>query len=422
MANDNLNNPPVKGDDLLAYLNNELSKPNKHKLEGQMLEDEFLADAAEGLGMVKNKAALTANIAAINAGISSSLNKKAATGSRSFLSVVGNTVAIAASVTLLVVAAYFISQYSSDTNMDAHKSVADNQKINSQPQFAPLNDGSVVSEESSTKADSIKTLSESPAKNTAANKYIWTPLAITSDEGNLSEDAVEEPTVGYSTNASNTVEMPSAPVTPDIDLSKYGPASNNAYNNDYKSISQISTVTGAKEKAKPEKKNKTRNEEELIDNSPGVYMDGILIKKDDDDKDRTENTNLTRSTLSDKKAPTTTESTGKAMDLYKNGDYRGALNELDVILKKDPTNVKALYYSGMANKYLGKETKALDFYSKVTKGTPLYENAQWEKAQIYKSQKNNAQAIIALQEVVNFNGTLKTRAQNMIKELGGTNK
>jgi tetratricopeptide (TPR) repeat protein len=110
------------------------------------------------------------------------------------------------------------------------------------------------------------------------------------------------------------------------------------------------------------------------------------------------------------------------MDLYKNGDYRGAINELEGILKKDPTNVKALYYSGMANKYMGKESKALDFYNKVPKNNPLYENAQWEIAQIYKSKKNNAQAITALQEVVNYNGTLKVRAQNMIKELGGTIK
>lgn len=420
MANDNLNNQPVKGDDLLAYLNKELSKADKHKLEGQMLEDEFLADAAEGLGMVKNKAALATNIAAINASLSTSLNKTAAAGTRSFLSVVGNTAAIAASVTLLVVAAYFLSKYSSGTNMEAHKSVADNPKVNSQPQFAPLNDGSVVSEESSANADSVINPLEKPVKNITANKYIWTPNIIGTDEADLSEDVTMEPTVGSATNATNTVEMPIAPVASDIDLSKYGPASNNAYNNDYKSINQFSTVSGTKEKAKPEKKNKNRSEDVITDNAPGVYMDGILIKKDNDDKDVADSP--TRSVLNDKKAPPTNDATTKAMDLYKNGDYRGAINELDYILKEDPTNVKALYYSGMANKYLGKESKALNFYSKVPKNNPLYENAQWEKAQIYKSQKNNAQAITALQEVVNFNGTLKIRAQNMIKELGGTNK
>ena len=419
MANDNLNNPPVKGDDLLSYLNNELSKADKHKLEGKMLEDEFLADAAEGLGMVKNKTDMAASIAAINAGISSSLNKTAA-APRSFLSVIGNTAAIAASVALLVVAAYFLSQYTSDTNMEAQKSVADNQKNNSQPQFAPLNDGSVISEESPAKADSISTPSESPAKNIGANKYIWAPKAIASDEGNVSEDVVMEPNVGNATNATNTVEMPVAPASPDFDLSKYGPASNNAYNNDYKNINQFSTVTGSKEKTKPEKKNKYRSEEGSTDNAPGVYMDGILIKKDNDDKDIADSP--TRSVLYDKEAPAGTDATAKAMDLYKNGDYRGAINELEGILKKDPTNVKALYYSGMANKYMGKESKALDFYNKVPKNNPLYENAQWEIAQIYKSKKNNAQAITALQEVVNYNGTLKVRAQNMIKELGGTIK
>ncbi|UPT66244.1 MAG: hypothetical protein M0D57_17450 [Sphingobacteriales bacterium JAD_PAG50586_3] len=71
----------------------------------------------------------------------------------------------------------------------------------------------------------------------------------------------------------------------------------------------------------------------------------------------------------------------------------------------------------MANKYLGRESKALDFYNKVPAGTTYYENAQWEKAQILKSQKKADQAILALQEVVRLNGPLKSRAENLIKEL-----
>jgi tetratricopeptide (TPR) repeat protein len=76
----------------------------------------------------------------------------------------------------------------------------------------------------------------------------------------------------------------------------------------------------------------------------------------------------------------------------------------------------------MANKYLGRESKALDFYNKIPPGNAYYENAQWEKAQILKSQKKIDQAILALQEVVKFNGSLKTRAENLIKELKAPTK
>ncbi|CAF0728787.1 unnamed protein product [Rotaria sordida] len=103
--------------------------------------------------MVKNKAALAANIAAINAGVSSSIKNSTTAPAKSFLSVVGNTAAIAATVALLIGAAYFISQYSSNTNKEL--AVADHKAQPEQPQLAPLSDGSHITEESTVATDSV---------------------------------------------------------------------------------------------------------------------------------------------------------------------------------------------------------------------------------------------------------------------------
>lgn len=421
MANNNINKPPVEGDSLLSYLNNKLSKADKHKLEEQMLEDEFLADAAEGLGMVKDKAALAANIAAINAGVSSSIKSSTTAPAKSFLSVVGNTAAIAATITLLIGAAYFISQYSSNSNKEL--AVADHKSQPTQPQLAPLNDGSHPPvEENMVATDSVA----APANNGKVfapntNYYKYTPIT-----SNYDESPMEDVSVGDQTKDIKVVDMPAKVAEPDLDLSMYGPASNNA------NISQGSTTkynlkttagNDRLEKNKNEKKYKARTEDANTDNdAPGVYMDGILIKKENDDKVTTQTTSPTRATVSGKKDATPAEIGDKALNYYKNGDYKSALGELEDLLKKEPGNMKAIYYSGMANKYLGRESKALDFYNKIPPGNAYYENAQWEKAQILKSQKKIDQAILALQEVVKFNGSLKTRAENLIKELKAPTK
>jgi hypothetical protein len=421
MANNNINKPPVEGDSLLSYLNNKLSKADKHKLEEQMLEDEFLADAAEGLGMVKDKAALAANIAAINAGVSSSIKSSTTAPAKPFLSVVGNTAAIAATITLLIGAAYFISQYSSNSNKEL--AVADHKAAPQQPQLAPLNDGSQpLAEENMVATDSVAAPeNEGKAFSPAVNYYKYTPITSNYDEAAPSEDIA----VGDQTKDLRVVDMPAKVAEPDFDISMYGPASNNA------NISQgsttkynLKTTAGNErlEKNKNEKKYKARTEDANTDDAPGVYMDGILIKKENDDKVTTQTTSPTRATVTGKKDATSSEITDKALNYYKNGDYKNALGELEDLLKKEPGNMKAIYYSGMANKYLGRESKALDFYNKVPAGNAYYENAQWEKAQILKSQKKTDQAILALQEVVKLNGLLKTRAESLIKELKAPTK
>ncbi|UPT66243.1 MAG: hypothetical protein M0D57_17445 [Sphingobacteriales bacterium JAD_PAG50586_3] len=341
MANNNINKPPVEGDSLLSYLNNELNKADKHKLEEQMLEDEFLADAAEGLGMVKNKAALAANIAAINAGVSSSLKSSTtAAPAKSFLSVIGNTAAIAATIALLVGAAYFISQYSA-TNSAKETTVVDNKVAPQQPQFAPLNDGSNPTIEESPAADSLSTATTATENNKVfapnANYYKYTPV-VTNDVYDADEAApAENIPVGNGTKDMFVAEPAKKLAQEDIDISMYGPASNNNFNQAPVKLSTKTTSNDRLEKSKKESKLKSRNEDVSSgDDAPGVYMDGILIKKDNDDKSvTTQASNPTRATVTGKKESTPSEITDKALNYYKNGDYKGALGELEILLKKE---------------------------------------------------------------------------------------
>src|SRR4051812_26993591 len=69
-------NKDIPQDKLLEYLSNKLSQNEQHDLEKQMMNDDFLSDAVEGLEQIENKKDISEYILQLNADLKTQLDKK----------------------------------------------------------------------------------------------------------------------------------------------------------------------------------------------------------------------------------------------------------------------------------------------------------------------------------------------------------
>lgn len=69
-------NKDVDQEELLQYLNSNLTAEEQHKLETQLNEDEFLNDAAEGLAQLAHTNELPTIVQQLNAGLKATLEQK----------------------------------------------------------------------------------------------------------------------------------------------------------------------------------------------------------------------------------------------------------------------------------------------------------------------------------------------------------
>ena len=75
----NLNNEAGQ-EKLLEYLNKQLDEAGRHEFEKQLLDDEFMNDAVEGLNLIKDKSEIPVTLEQLNRGLKNQLaarkNKK----------------------------------------------------------------------------------------------------------------------------------------------------------------------------------------------------------------------------------------------------------------------------------------------------------------------------------------------------------
>lgn len=446
MADNNKNsNPeglPPDSDLLLTYLKREMSNAEKHELEKRMLADDFMADAAEGLSAVNNPAVLTALTADITAKFGPGSGPAQGKAHRSPLAVVGNTLAVAASVALLIVAGYFIS-LSIGKNKATEVAMADKKMVQQEEVQAPAVTESLAAAdtvaataldaEGETRED--RTVNK-PSYEQAVMKYRAPQVVAEEDleeaplaaDYNL-QDATIQPAEGNAAPViGNTTSNGS---TANWDLSMYGPASNN--NNNY-SYTPISTAKGKKAKTKAEAKADTiadqwgnRTAVAKDEDVPGYYVNGTLIRTEKEpgyDKvteTKTTTANNTESVNTPAKAPVSNKPENKnltkGLEKYSRGDYKGAIADLEDALKKEPNNYKAQYSLGMAYKNTNKPDMAIARFNSIPAASPYYENALWEKANLYLEKDKDDMAVATLKSIIKLNGTYKVQAQKMLKKL-----
>ena len=94
----------------------------------------------------------------------------------------------------------------------------------------------------------------------------------------------------------------------------------------------------------------------------------------------------------------------KGVSKYVNGDYWSAIKSFNRLLKKDPTNVDALIYRGLAYLDLKKYTKAIENFKNATKANPKHYKAFNSMGLAYeKLNKNYNIAINSFRKSINAN-------------------
>ena len=93
---------------LLAYLQGQLSKKEAHDLEGQLLNDDFASDAAEGLDAIKDKQQIQNLVDQLNRDLKKKTESKKAFRRKLQLKLDPNLIIAIVVILLLIVLSYVI--------------------------------------------------------------------------------------------------------------------------------------------------------------------------------------------------------------------------------------------------------------------------------------------------------------------------
>ena len=101
-------NPDIDQEILMQYLQGKLSAPEQHELEKKLMENDFAADALEGLQEFKNKKNISTLVDQLNADLKKRTEKKKRFKQKLKLDLDSNLVIAVVIILLLMVISYFI--------------------------------------------------------------------------------------------------------------------------------------------------------------------------------------------------------------------------------------------------------------------------------------------------------------------------
>ena len=107
-----------------------------------------------------------------------------------------------------------------------------------------------------------------------------------------------------------------------------------------------------------------------------------------------------------------------AIDLYQDQKYNDAITEFNVVLKSDPSNATANFYSGVSALAVNNADEALGYFKKTdNKSNRYYEATLWYQALAYLKKDQKKEAKNLLEKVVKQNGEHKSQAEELLKSL-----
>lgn len=101
-------NPDIDQETLLQYLQGKLSAQEQYDLEKQMMDNDFAADALEGLQNIKDKKNIAALVDQLNYGLKKRTEKKKRFKEKLRLKFDANLIIVAVIILLLIILSYFI--------------------------------------------------------------------------------------------------------------------------------------------------------------------------------------------------------------------------------------------------------------------------------------------------------------------------
>jgi tetratricopeptide (TPR) repeat protein len=108
----------------------------------------------------------------------------------------------------------------------------------------------------------------------------------------------------------------------------------------------------------------------------------------------------------------------KAMILYENKNYAGAIGGLNSYLHQHPDQYELKLYRGIANMQLDSINRAIeDLESVIENNRRLVDQAQWYLALVYLKDKNVSEASKILKAIAEKENTYSNQAQNILNKL-----
>ncbi|HEY6956803.1 MAG TPA: hypothetical protein VI385_16240 [Flavisolibacter sp.] len=101
-------NPDIDQEILMQYLQGKLSASEQHELEKKMLDNDFAADALEGLEEFKNKKKISALVDQLNADLKRRTEKKKRFRQKLKLDLDSTLVIAVVIILLLIIISYFV--------------------------------------------------------------------------------------------------------------------------------------------------------------------------------------------------------------------------------------------------------------------------------------------------------------------------
>jgi hypothetical protein len=402
----------INNDILLRYIHGTASEAEKALIDSTMKEDEFLQDAIEGLKLSSNPLLITNAVATINNSIcvksgyiipkSGAGIKLPALSTKAIMSIASSIVIIAGTYLLantLIKNKSKIAQNKIEAEAPKEENkeiILSNEVVTITKDEAPTISPTTTNSELNVNNNPIGTLNNTDEKSIESNgtasdaistnqnsTYTWTlPTAVNKNnetanrktiKGQIVDSKTKTPISGVNVIAGNTTTLSSQngyyeiavdDANTEIEFSKPN------YKDQAKKInaSNVKTVN--------------------VELNQGFITDVVASE---------ENNKL--ETVKEKAVSDPVEFK-QGLDEYSNQEYDKAIKSFDKVLQKNPNNLEANYYNGLANVSANKNTKALGYFNKVIKSNNKYtDDAKWQKAQILLQQNNNTEAKAVLEDL-----------------------
>jgi hypothetical protein len=108
----------------------------------------------------------------------------------------------------------------------------------------------------------------------------------------------------------------------------------------------------------------------------------------------------------------------RGMAYYGSERYAEALAEFQLVLKEDPSNATANFYSGVSALALDDPKKAISYFKETdNRNNQYYEATLWYEALANVKLGNKKEATRLLEKIIGLNGQYKSQAEQTLKEL-----
>jgi tetratricopeptide (TPR) repeat protein len=438
---------------LQRYLQGQASAEEKAKIDGLMEDDPMMADAVEGLSLIKDQAALQASLQRLHTLSQKRLRyqidrrelnskRQSRVKARHYLPYMG---VAAAAIGLLMVTFYMVQELGRSPQatseafaMETDRGASDPEAVEIEGPSLSTTDAELREELPTAEAIPIPPLArDSSLQNESSGQEIAMHVPPPRNQIGLDRPSIPQPSV--SQDAAPT-SSPPATVTNTAPQTKAESGTTPANSNTAPPTDPGSPVVAAETR---EEANQVQAAEELTDLAEDDFADAKEVEAiteytDEEEANRADSMKPPRGRKNKKdvvsqtvEAPIQSEAERKkgqyqkatAMaDLIREAvqhldreEYHEADSKLQEVLMAQASNVVAMHYKAQVHLRQGQDKEAVFWLKKVVAlGGEHFESDQWDLAQAYLRLGKNRAARSVLKDIVRAKGEFSTQAQELL--------